>query len=435
MIGKPTVSLVLVASFLLLVLACSTQEEVVPPVTTSDQQGATETTSVDQQGGAGTTGADQQVAEMVWSRVAHDEEVLGGDGNQRMRSVAVSPSGWVAAGFDTSGGDFDAAVWRSSDGVVWAREAHDEAVFGGADSQTMRSVAASDSGFVAVGNDSSGGDFDAAVWTSVDGVVWSRVSHDETVFGGDGNQQMDDVVLAESGFVAVGLERLDDDNDAAVWTSVDGVGWSRVSHDEAVFGGESNQDMNSVVGTESGVVAVGEDWSGGEPDGAVWTSVDGVVWSRVAHDEAVFGGDDSQKIMSVTASASGYVAVGMDRSGGDFDAAVWTSVDGVVWSRVSHDETVFGGAGNQQMDDVAFAESGFVAVGLEETGEDWDAAVWTSSDGVVWSRMAHDEAVFGGDANQQIVSVAVTEPGIVVVGDEEANGDFDAAVWVAARED
>jgi hypothetical protein len=352
-----------------------------------------------------------------------------------MRSVAASDSGFVAVGWDRSGGDIDAVVWTSSDGVAWSRVPHDEAVFGGNDTQTMRSVAASDRGFVAVGNDSSGGDFDAAVWTSPDGVVWSRVPHDEAVFGGDGDQQMDDVVMAESGFVAVGLEWMGDDNDAAVWTSPGGLVWSRVPHDEAVFGGESDQDMNSVVGTERGFVAVGEAWLGEDPDAAVWTSPDGLAWSRVPHDAAVFGGDDSQKIMSVTASEFGFVGVGFDRSGGDFaDAAVWTSPDGVVWSRVPHDEEVFGGDANQQMDDVVMTESGFVVVGLEETDEDWDAAMWTSPDGVVWSRVPHDEAVFGGDANQQVLSVVSAGSGMVAVGDEESGGDFDAAVWVATRE-
>jgi len=76
-----------------------------------------------------------------------------------------------------------------------------------------------------------------------------------------------------------------------------------------------------------------------------------------------------------------------------------------------------------------------VAVGNDSSGGDFDAAVWTSPDGVVWSRVAHDEAVFGGDANQQVVSVATMESGIVAVGDEESGGDFDAAVWVASGED
>jgi len=439
---KRTVPVGLVAASVVLVAACSSQgdgasetnDDPATVVTTTAQPGAAETTTTDQPGAAETTTPPQPAVELVWSRVAHDESVFGGNATQRLRAVAASQSGLVAVGFDTSGGDFDAAVWTSPDGVVWSRVAHDESVFGGNDTQTMRSVAVSASGFVAVGNDKSGGDFEAAVWTSADGVVWSRVAHDELAFGGPGNQQMDSVAATGSGFVAVGLDQLDDDIDAAVWTSPDGVVWSRVPHNEAVFGGDATQEMNSVVATDSGFIAVGEDWSGGDPDAAVWTSPDGVVWSRVAHDEAVFGGDDSQKTMSVTAGGSGFVAVGMDKSGGDFDAAVWTSPDGVVWSRVAHDEAVFGGQENQQMDDVVLlAGFGFVAVGLEESNEDWDTAVWTSPDGVVWSRVPHDEVVFGGEANQQAVSVVAWESGVVAVGDEESGGDFDAALWAVVQ--
>ena len=200
--ARRRVRVVLAASFVLLVVACTGQTDQVSEPTT-DGQDVTETTAADQEGAA------------VWLRVAHDEAVFGGDGNQQMLSVAVGESGWVAVGFDDSGGDFDAAVWTSSDGVVWSRVAHDEAVFGGGDQQ-MLSVAVGESGWVAVGVDGSGGDFDAAVWTSSDGVAWRRVAHDEAVFGDpDGFKEMSSVAVGESGWVAVGF----DDSDAAVWVT------------------------------------------------------------------------------------------------------------------------------------------------------------------------------------------------------------------------
>jgi hypothetical protein len=62
---------------------------------------------------------------------------------------------------------------------------------------------------------------------------WPLVFNDEAAFGGDAESAMSGVVAGGPGFVAVG-ER---DGNAAVWTSVDGLAWSRVAHDEAVFGG------------------------------------------------------------------------------------------------------------------------------------------------------------------------------------------------------
>ena len=72
-----------------------------------------------------------------------------------------------------------------------------------------------------------------------------------------------------------------------------------------------------------GLVAVGSDASGGDPDAAVWTSPDGITWFRVLHDEAVFGGERFQTMNSVTAGGPGLVAVGSDGSPLDPDAAVW----------------------------------------------------------------------------------------------------------------
>jgi hypothetical protein len=50
--------------------------------------------------------------------------------------------------------------------------------------------------------------------------------------------------------------------------------------------------MSAVVAGGPGLVAVGHDDAGEDEDAAVWTSPDGLVWSRVPHDEAVFGGGD-----------------------------------------------------------------------------------------------------------------------------------------------
>jgi hypothetical protein len=58
------------------------------------------------------------------------------------------------------------------------------------------------------------------------------------------------------------------------------------------------------------------------------------------------------------------------------------------------------------------------------------AVVWTSVDGITWSRVAHDDAVFGVDGGHEMTSVTAGGPGFVAVG--ESNGD--AAIWVATPE-
>jgi hypothetical protein len=365
----------------------------------------------------------------TWSRVPHDETNLGGPGKQSMSDVTVGGPGLVAVGASES----EAAVWTSADGVAWSRVPHDEDVFGGPDEQYMNSVTAGGPGFVAVGIDFSGNDPDAAVWTSVDGITWSRVPHDESVFGGTLSQEMNSVTVGGPGLVAVGFDGGHDhmdgsgieDLDAAVWTSVDGLTWSRVPADDSVFGGPDNQAMQSVTVGGSGLVAVGydgeNDWFEPPGDAAVWTSVDGMTWSRVPHDESVFGVGVVVAMHDVTVGGPGLVAVGIDLVAPGYhpsNLGVWTSVDGLNWSRIPHDEEEFRGGQS-----VTAGGPGLVAVGN---------GVWVSANGTVWSQVPDDNGRFG---DVDMTSVTVGGPGFVAVGIDFSGDDSDAAVWVSLADD
>ncbi len=388
------------------------------------------------------------VSSLSWSRVPGDEAVFGGEAGQAMTGVTTGGPGLVAIGTEASEDGLIAAVWTSADGVTWSRVTHDDAVFGGGGNQSMTSVTAGGPGLVAIGTDGPVGDLDAAVWTSPDGVTWSRVTHDEAVFGGEGDQSMTSVTAGGPGLVAVGTDGPVKNSDVAVWTSPDGVTWSRVTHDEAVFGGGGNQSMTSVTAGGPGLVAVGTDASNDDGDPAVWTSPDGVNWSRVP-DEAVSGGEDRelmgadrQVMESVTAGGPGLVAVGFEGSFSNSDAAVWTSPDGVNWSRVPHDDAVFGGRFSQTMVSVTAGGPGLVAVGWDGPFSEFrlrHAAVWTSPDGITWSRVPDDE-VLGAEGDQSMSDVTPGGPGLVAVGEHEQQGRSAggasgplglAAVWVA----
>ena len=334
----------------------------------------------------------------------------------------------------------------------WSRVPHDEAVFGGPGDQEMESVTAGGPGLVAVGSVGSNDAGDAAVWTSVDGVAWSRVPHDETVFGGPNAQRMLSVTAGGPGLVAVGADGSFDERHwvAAVWTSVDGITWSRVPHDDTVFGGADSLAMTSVTVGGPGLVAVGDEelFEDDDGDAAVWTSVDGITWSRVPHDESVFGGAGDQGMNSVTVGGPGLVAVGvgtgrMTVDEGHVDwtdtAAVWISADGITWSRIPHDEAVFEGMGSQQMSGVTVGGPGLMAVGSHQPGDDVPsgpsshAAVWTSVDGITWSLVRHDTTIFGGIGGQRMASVTVGGPGLVAVGND--GGGYgtrpNSAIWTS----
>ena len=349
-----------------------------------------------------------------------------------MAGVAVGGPGLVAVGWDESGGDPDAAVWTSSDGITWSRIPHDESIFGGEDDQAMSAVTVGGPGLVAVGWDESGGDADAAVWTSSDGITWSRVSHDETALGGDNEQFMNAVTAGGPGLVAVGTDGFDTDPDAAVWTSSDGITWSRVPHDEAIFGGQRNQSMDGVATGGPGVVAVGTDGSGDDGDAVVWTSSDGITWSRVSDGAGVLGGDGRQLMLGVTAGGPGLVAVGSEGNFSLSDAAVWASSDGINWSRAPHDDAVFGGRLSQAMVSVTAGGPGLVAVGWDGVLAEFrirHAAVWSSPDGLSWSRTPDDETLFGDAGDQPMLDITTLGPMLVAVGHESPGRNLGAAAW------
>ena len=78
--------------------------------------------------------------------------------------------------------------------------------------------------------------------------------------------------------------------------------------------------------------------------------------SGVPEDPPVF-----RAMFGVTVGGPGLVAVGGRRN-----AAVWTSIDGITWSRLPHDEAVFGSA---WMNAVIVGGPGLLAVGSIDFGE------------------------------------------------------------------
>ncbi len=297
-----------------------------------------------------------------WSRPS-DMGAFAGPGDQGLADVATAPEAVVAVGFDGT----SAAVWASTDGESWLRVAHDEGVFGGPGDQRMEAVMApaGAEGWVAVGSDTGTGSQDAAVWRSPDGLTWSRVRDDDAL-AGPGDQRLADVATGPAGLVAVGVDgetasawtsgdaltwsrtgigpgrasglaagsggglvavgsAVGEGLDAAVWRSADGLEWSRVGADD--LGGPLDQELTAVSVGEELSVAVGRTSRGGGDDAAASASGDGgATWLRAAHAEHVFGGDQAQRMLDVATWEGLVVAVGHTGSTPDArDGAVWVA--------------------------------------------------------------------------------------------------------------
>ena len=314
-----------------------------------------------------------------------------------------------------------AAVWMSADGLTWTRLAgeSDLAVANG----VINDLVVAGPGLVAVGAaGTEEGFIDAAVWTSPDGLEWSRVPHDPDVFGGPWIGGMSAVAAGPAGLVAGGYAQ--PYSQAAVWASADGLEWSLLPQDDPLFGSSTSYaSVADVTAFGGGFAAVGYVEDGEIRGAAVWVSPDGFVWSRT-----VLPAGPGVSLSGVTALAGSLLAVGVD--GVAATAAVWSSSDGVEWTRVR--DADFGGPGmfdpgRAAMWAVAATDVGVIAVGSIQESGSADGAVWRSADGVSWSR---DEAVvFGGRGWQEMYAVTGFRNGVVAVGTDSFLEATAAAAW------
>jgi hypothetical protein len=152
------------------------------------------------------------------------------------------------------------------------------------------------------------------------------------------------------------------------------------------------------------------------------------AWTRIPPNAELFG--PNFEMSAVTAGGPGLVAVGsaeVDRRIGRHDisavGAIWTSSDGLQWRRVAQSQTGYGA-----INDVAAGTDGLVAVGADATFT--NGAVWTSPNGEVWNRLPMDRAVFGRAA---MSAVAPFGSGFVAIGDSISGDRLDRpTAWVSA---
>jgi len=308
-----------------------------------------------------------------WERVQSDAFVNSGE--ERMDGIAVVDGVVVAVGAEIAGGDTDAAAWTSSDeGTTWQRVDPITSGLHEPGNQLLHRVVRGPAGLVAMGHAVTGESIDASVFESPDGIEWTR--HSTPSFGGPGHEEMFDAATFGEELIAVGFRTTDaGDKDAAVWVESGGA-WSRIDQDALRGAGE--QQMNAVLPAGPGLVAVGTDDSGGGVDAAVWTSTDGRTWTRVPHVEATFGGRGTQWMSALSVFGKTIIAAGYsETAAGDTNGAIWLSTDGTNWTRQGPiASSPLGGQGRQRINGLVVMGQKLVAVGSETRSFDDQGAVW-----------------------------------------------------------
>lgn len=411
--GRLRATAALLAAATLIASACANGADAAAPTTTPQTM-------------ATTTTLPPPPPERAWLRSR--DPVFRGLGHQSIAAVALGGPGLVAVGVDSSGDDADAAVWLSSDGEAWTRV--ESPALGGAGAQGMEELVIAPAGIVAVGWDSSGGDVDAAAWFSVDGVTWEKAGGD--AFRNEGHEEARTVLAAGDGFIAAGFAVIGREADAAVWMSPDGRKWSR--SDDPALAEPGTQRISSLTLGPHGLIAGGTNFIPNELgvyalDARLWTSSDGSSWTAVDH--PAFSGEGWQYITSVVATPGGLVAAGGDilgAPGQDNDAAVWISPDGLDWERV--DDPDFTRDRAQQISAITLGPDGLIAVGYDTAlSGDRLPAVWNSTDGRAWVRV--DGPGLSEPGHSWMSDVIAGDLGKVAVGSDGARSVGDPAVWVS----
>jgi hypothetical protein len=303
--------------------------------------------------------------------------------------------------------------------------------------QQLLDVAAGGGRFVAVGWTGTATDGDGVVWLSKEGESWTLTSDPTGAFRDRaGHQKLNGVVATREGIVAVGS----DGKAAAVWASEDGQKWAKAPHEAGAFSDGGAQLMRSVAKHDRTLVAVGARGPNGGHEAASWYLSTNGVWRRAAVRSSGSRSDGADEVMrDVAWIEDKLVAVGTARTGAqaNYEAAVWTSADGRVWTQLPTtevDERCTGGgcSGDQAMYSVAWDKRSAVAVGLDgRSGCERHAAVWRSVDnGSTWKRMPAAKALIGKAMRMNAV-VPTGGEGYMAVGSQDCEGRQRAAVWVS----
>lgn len=190
--------------------------------------------------------------------------------------------------------------------------------------------------------------------------------------------------------------------------------------DDPVFEGA---ELHALASNGSRLIAVGISyWSYGtnpEFGGAVWASLDGMNWERVPDEDSVLTGGGRKEIQDVVWTGSRFVAVGVDRAGGDADVAIWISSDGLSWQRTRQPGNGLGGRRSQEAWRLGIGPAGVIAIGSSEQpagrGHSVPAA-WFSRDGVSWSAILLGGPP-GASHGQRLLDIVMNRPGVPLIGE------------------
>lgn len=178
----------------------------------------------------------------------------------------------------------------------------------------------------------------------------------------------------------------------AAWTTTDARHWNRLAvRASTYYGAQAELTLIGLAGGRISAYGLAYGGAHGLPRPTNWTGTAAGARTRlVDHEPAVevFGGEHAIAVNGETARSGTDLIVGQwDGPGGRYGAAVWTSSDGVRWTRNASDPALVSAPGEQTAArGGAAGPDGFIVVGDTLRGGATTALSWTSPDGRVWQR-------------------------------------------------
>jgi hypothetical protein len=303
---------------------------------------------------------------------------------------------------------WSAMVWVSEDGRTWTQLPHRDAFERG----WMRYAATDGERIVVTGVlDDRRGVRSPAVWVSNDGRDWQLIEGEEFV--------PEQIVATNEGFI--GVRPTDESRSPQFVASEDGSSW-RALTDPGDLG--PGPVLGLAVGRDGvTVLAVGSTYEfPGNGESKItatnWFSRDQVTWERGPTN----AGHVAAEMIAATETDAGWVAVGVGQGSA---MAVWSSPEGLSWTRGEDVAAPYGGP-----DDVAWTGEQIVATGTVGGESSSVLAFWLSPDGSTWEIDVPDTAN-GAGTPERIVAF---DDAVVTVGTRSTDPDhWIGVVWIAGR--
>jgi hypothetical protein len=321
----------------------------------------------------------------------------------QLTDVVPYKGGFVAVGTEDFGvaagreylGDSqpDGLLWTSPDGRKWTRQGVTLSDVTDEDLQVIENPDKSQAGIIG-------------------SILASQPPETVEPAGGKGVRSLDAAAPIGNGFIAVGVAYVDGDADPIVVVSSDG---KTIKGENPGGGGAGTQRFRDVCVAKGTAIAVGSSGGADGSDVLVRYRGRGGKWAKVT-DDGSFAGPGNQQAYGCAAGEDGFIVVGSDDRSGDADARVWTSDDGLVWTRV--ESGLLGGGGDQWASAVASVPGGGWLVGGTDTeAGDGDIALWRLLDGDI-SRRDRGEPELGGTGRQSVNSIVVDDDRVIIAGND-----------------